>query len=312
MIDYRGIKALAKIVEMGSFERAAEHLRVSQSAISQRLKNLQNYYGDPLLIRDPIYSLTSLGEILIGHYRKVQSLERDLGHTINNTVELSEISISISRDSLETWFSNIIYSSSIFNEYKIEIISEDQDFTIEYLRKGIASICFTTLKDPIANCKSEFLGYMRYVLVASEGFKEKYFASDICEKSLLTAPALAYDKQDDLHIRYLGKFFHIENAKPLLHTIPSVRGFKEMVCRGFAYALIPELDVQRELRAGKLVNLFPDKVWHMPVFMHSWQFGQKKYNNIVKLISEKAKLILADTRAALFSPLLDGGSNKIF
>ncbi len=292
MVDYRGIEALAKIIEIGNFGLAAEQLHISQSAISQRLKILQNYYGDPLLIREPFYKTTNLGEILISHYRKVQSLEGDLSNIINNTSAMSAISIVINRDSLETWFSNIIYNSSILQEYRVEIITDDQEHTVEYLKNGIASICLTVQKDPITNCKSEFLGCMRYVLVASQDFRNKYFKDDNHRQNLLTAPALVYDRKDNLHTKYLEKFFAIESQTPLLHTIPSVHGFKEMVCRGFAYALIPELDVRGELRENELINLYPDKIWNMPVFMHSWQFGRKQYNSIVRFIAQQAKLIL--------------------
>lgn len=51
-LDYRWIEALDSVVSKGSFERAAEQLFISQSAVSQRIKQLEKYLAQPVLIRE--------------------------------------------------------------------------------------------------------------------------------------------------------------------------------------------------------------------------------------------------------------------
>lgn len=41
-LDYKWIEALDAVVKQRSFERAAEQLYISQSAVSQRIKQLEN------------------------------------------------------------------------------------------------------------------------------------------------------------------------------------------------------------------------------------------------------------------------------
>ena len=45
MLDFRQLAALAAIVEEQSFDKAAQKLHVTQSAVSQRLKQLEDKLG---------------------------------------------------------------------------------------------------------------------------------------------------------------------------------------------------------------------------------------------------------------------------
>ncbi len=51
MFDYKLLSALAAVVEQAGFERAAQVLGLSQSAISQRIKLLEARVGQPVLVR---------------------------------------------------------------------------------------------------------------------------------------------------------------------------------------------------------------------------------------------------------------------
>lgn len=49
--DYRVLQALDAVIRERGFERAAQKLCITQSAVSQRIKQLEYLYGQPLLIR---------------------------------------------------------------------------------------------------------------------------------------------------------------------------------------------------------------------------------------------------------------------
>ena len=51
MLDYPSLAAVAAVVREGSFERAARALNVTPSAISQRVKQLEERLGSVLIIR---------------------------------------------------------------------------------------------------------------------------------------------------------------------------------------------------------------------------------------------------------------------
>ena len=58
MFDYKLLSALAAVVEQAGFERAAQVLGLSQSAISQRIKLLEARVGQP---RRGLYRLATGG-----------------------------------------------------------------------------------------------------------------------------------------------------------------------------------------------------------------------------------------------------------
>ena len=51
MYDYQAIAALAAVVHTGSFDKAAQQLGVTASAISQRIKLLEERMGSVLVVR---------------------------------------------------------------------------------------------------------------------------------------------------------------------------------------------------------------------------------------------------------------------
>lgn len=175
----------------------------------------------------------------------------------------------------------------------MEIIADDQEITHEYLRKGLVSACATTSSRMIIGCKAEFIGYFDYVLVASPEFKKKYFQNkNKIQDNLLTAPTIIFDNKDDLHSRYLKHFFNITDPITNFHVVSSVQGFCQFVLNGYAYALIPKLDITNELKQKKLINLFPDKIWEMPLYWHTWEVETKAYKEFNHQVIKIAKNIL--------------------
>ncbi len=292
MIDYKAIAALQAVIETQSFDIAAKKLSLTQSAVSQRIKGLENFYGKSLIVRTLPYHPTVLGETLLGHYKRVLLLEQNLKIGLVSD-ELERISIAISRDSLETWFMSTLNQLSDSLSNSLEIISDDQDVTHEYLRKGLVSACASTSSKVIAGCKAEFIGYLDYILVATTDFKARYFSNETTlKKSLLTAPTLLFDHKDTLQKQYLAHFFNITDPITHYHTIPSVAGFRHFALNGYAYALIPEIDIMTDLKQNKLINLFPGKIWRMPIYWHTWEVETKIYKEFNQFIINGAKKIL--------------------
>ena len=245
MLDYRGIEALYTVQEMQSFEAAAKKLHITQSAVSQRIKGLENHYGEPVLIRTPPYRPTKLGQILIGHFRQMCLLEDSLATEIGPAVLRPHISIALNRDSLETWFLTLIEETDIFSHVILEILADDQELTLDYFRNGLASACVSTYAKAIPGSHATFLGNMEYVLVASPEFREKYFLKGDTKKNLLSAPAIKFDKNDLMHERYLEKFYGLDGKELHYHMMPSVKAFKSMLLLAMAIALFPRLILRR-------------------------------------------------------------------
>lgn len=293
MLDYRGIEALYTVMDQQSFESAAKKLHITQSAISQRIKGLESFYGEPVLIRTLPYRPTKLGEFLLGHFKRMSLLEDVLKQQIESTGLNSRISIALNRDSLETWFLDLLNQTHIFNHLTLEIIADDQELTLDYLKRGLVSACLSTAEKAIIGGNVAFLGNMDYLLVASPAFIDKYFSDKNQKKCLVNAPAIKFDKNDRLHERYLEKFFQLIGEDLNFHIIPSVHGFKKYALLGYGYGLIPKIDILKELKKKELIQLYPDKVWKIPLFWHYLDIESEFYKKFTNDIIQHARQKLA-------------------
>jgi len=291
MLDYKGLEALSTVVEQQSFEGAAKKLHITQSAISQRIKGIENYYGEPLLIRTLPYRPTKLGTHLIGHFKRISLLEEDLEKQIETSSITPHISIALNRDSLETWFLDLIKETAAFTHMILEVIADDQEHTLDYLKNGRVSACLSTSQKEIIGGKVHFLGNMEYVLVASPEFIKQYFSKGTPQECLRAAPGIKFDQNDILHEKYLEKFFNLNGKEFNYHVIPSISGFKKFTLLGYGYGLIPRIDIIDEIKKKKLVQLYPNKVWKIPLYWHYWavesQLYQKFNAEIIHIVKNK-------------------------
>jgi DNA-binding transcriptional LysR family regulator len=148
--DPDALECLAAIVEEGGFERAAVRLSITQSAVSQRLRSLEVQVGTVLIVRSRPLKATSAGRLLLKHALQMRllraDLERDLkdltpGATGNGRDE-ERISIAINADSIATWALPAL-SRLVHQGLAIEIITDDQEFTHDWLREGQVLGCVT-------------------------------------------------------------------------------------------------------------------------------------------------------------------------
>ena len=76
MVDYR-LLSLLKIVETGSFSKAANQLGLSQPAVSQHIKQLEEYWDVKIFEHaHNRFTLTSEGELIVRYAQRVAALRR--------------------------------------------------------------------------------------------------------------------------------------------------------------------------------------------------------------------------------------------
>src|SRR3954471_24953352 len=107
MLDYSLLSALAAVVRTGSFERAAQQLHVTPSAISQRIKLLEERMGVILVVRGQPCTATEAGQRLYRHVEQVALLESSLHRSLPGLCSETRpvtLRIAVNADSLATWF----------------------------------------------------------------------------------------------------------------------------------------------------------------------------------------------------------------
>ena len=274
MFDYKLLSALAAVVEQSGFERAAQVLGLSQSAISQRIKLLEARIGQPVLVRATPPSPTDIGRRLLNHVQQVRLLERDLQRVVpalDDEGLPERLRIALNADSLATWWAQAVGDFCAENQLLLDLVVEDQTVGLKRMRAGEVAACLCASERPVAGARSVLLGAMRYRAMASPAFIARHFPQGVKAAQLPKTPALVFGPDDFLQHRYLaalgvdGGFEH--------HLCPSSEGFIRLTEAGLGWGLIPEQQVREQLASGALVELLPDKPIDVPLYWHHWRNG---------------------------------------
>lgn len=294
MLDYKLLHALSVVVNEQSFDKAALVLSITQSAVSQRIKSLEQVIGQPVLVRSQPLIATAIGKKLLAHYQQVNLLEQDImpnifGNTVQETVTAN---IATNADSLATWLIAAIGDVSHDYNLAVNFRLADENRTINYLKNGEVFGAISAHAKPFPGCTLDKLGDMHYLLVAAPCFIEKYFPHGINKKSLARAPAVAYDQKDDMHIRYIEEIFGLSGGSYPCHTVRSSEAFVGFAKQGLAYCLIPKLQIAPELKSGELIDLMPKNSITRTLYWHHWVLLKGVFKQLSHAIVTRARQAL--------------------
>ena len=300
MFDYKLLSALAAVVEQAGFERAAQVLGLSQSAISQRIKLLEARIGQPVLIRATPPTPTEIGRRLLNHVQQVRLLERDLQSAVpalDDEGLPERLRIALNADSLATWWAPAVGDFCAEQHLLLDLVVEDQTVGLKRMRAGEVAACLCASERPVAGARSVLLGAMRYRALASPAFIARHFPDGVSAALLSTTPALVFGPDDFLQHRYLaalgvdGGFEH--------HLCPSSEGFIRLAEAGLGWGLVPELQVREQLERGMLVELLPDKPIDVPLYWHHWRNGGQLLSQLTEHLSRSASRWLGPVDVSL-------------
>jgi len=298
--DPAALECLAAIVEEGGFERAAQRLNITQSAVSQRLRALEAQVGTVLIVRSRPLRPTSAGNLLLKHTKQVRllraDLERDLRELAPSSTggarEEERISIAVNADSLATWALPAL-NGLARQGLPLEIITDDQDFTDEWLREGQVLGCITTLKQALRGCKVVPLGAMDYVAIAAPDYAKQRFPDGLTAHNFRDAPFIAFNRKDDMQSEFVGKAFGLRRVALNQVFVPSSEGQVRAVLAGWGVSILPELLVRGLLEQGALVNLAPSYALPIQLYWHCWNLESEVLDSLSRALTEAAASALA-------------------
>ena len=98
------LSTFATVVEYGTFDAAADILRVSPSAISQRIKAMEQIAGKVLLRRSNPVTPTDAGQSVLRIARQSEFLQQEMERELMGAGGFQSVSVAVNADSLATWF----------------------------------------------------------------------------------------------------------------------------------------------------------------------------------------------------------------
>ncbi|WP_322865627.1 LysR family transcriptional regulator ArgP [Aquicoccus sp. G2-2] len=269
--DSRQLAALSAILRLGSFEAAANALGVTQSAISQRLKALEEQVGAVLVLRESPCRGTQAGARLAAHAAAVALLESGVSEDLGTTKEADgaavPVRIALNADSLATWF---LAALEGLDGLSFDLVIDDQAHSADWLRRGEVMAAVCDHPRAVQGCDVHSLGRLRYAATASPAFIKRWFPDGVTKAALARAPMLQFNEKDDLQARWMAE--HVgEGITPPTHRLASSRAFVEASARGIGWGVNPIELVWRHLRRGTLVPLIADAPLEVPLY---WQVSR--------------------------------------
>lgn len=290
MLDPKGLVAFLAILQQGSFDKAASQLCITPSAISQRLKLLEENLGQNLIIRTPPLRPTQAGTALLKYGQQLKQLNYLLQQELapKQTQAWFPLAIAVNADTLATWLLDCLAPWCLQHQVLLQVRVDDQEQTHYLLQQGEVLACISALAKVNHGCRCLPLGKVRYHCVASPAFQACYFANGVRPESFSTAPMVRFNDKDDLQHTYLRTYFDLDGDALAQHIMPSSESFVRWIELGIGFGLAPEAQIMQSLATGKLVKLTPDCPLDIPLYWHQWGLETELTRSLTQAIQAGA------------------------
>ena len=298
MIDYPAARAVAMVVRTGSFERAAKALNVTPSAVSQRVRQLEERLGVVLIDRGTPCTATERGEWLCRHMEHVGMLEQELIEHLPGLVDVTSpaqrvtLNVATNADSLATWFLKAIATFTRNTDYLLSVALDDEGYTAEWLQRGRVLAAVTSLSKPVQGCHVTALGKLRYHATASPDYVERYFPAGVTAETIAQAPALTFNQKDQLQSVWIQQVLG-QSVSCATHWLPSTQGFVDASLAGMGWCLNPVQLVTGHLASGRLVELVPGQYLDVPLFWQVNRLAADRFSDLTRAVVATARRELA-------------------
>ncbi len=306
-LDPRQLDAFAATIASGSLSAAATSLRITLAATSLRIKALEDALGQRVLVRGKVARATPAGQALLAHIKQVRMLEADLAHTMQPARSAAEggfqsISVAVNADSLAAWFFPGVQAALQRHRLTLDVVVDDQDHTLDWLKNGDVVGCITTLSVALRGCVAEPLGTMRYRCVAAPAVQARLHrtansqtasgASGIGLHQLVKEPAIVFNRKDSLQDQFLHTCFGVADLAYPRHYIPAVDAFHHALVSGMGWGMEADIQSAPFIASGALVDLFPSHVVDVPLYWQHWQRQAPQAARLTLAIKAAAKQYL--------------------
>lgn len=288
MIDQAQLFTLNQVLSTGSFDKAAQALNITPSAVSQRIKALEEQLGTILIRRGQPCTGTPAGIRLARHATDVGLLETALFRDLKlEEGPLTPIRIALNADSLSTW---VMPALASVQGLLYDIIVDDQDHSADWLRRGEVAAAITTYARPIQGCDAKPLGRLRYFATASPEFVDRWFPNGINMQALAAAPTLTFNQKDRLQRDWIQTETGC-SINPPTHWLPSSTAFVDASLQSVGWGLNPEILIRDHLAAGRLIKL-SDKPTDVPLLWQWSRLTASALNPLTEAIHKTAATLL--------------------
>lgn len=291
-LDPRRSAAFLTAIDCGSLEAAALALKVTPSAISQRIAALEQDLGTPLLVRSRPCRPTAAGSRLLQYLRRSTLLESEFLAGMETDPGPVRVTLAVNNDTLATWLLPVLAPILLEEQLLVEFVLDNQGHTFALLEGGHAVACISGETEPMRGCSASPLGTMRYRMVASAGFARRWFPHGMTRAAAQRAPLMVFDRKDAMQSSFLLTHFGLPDGAYPFHYVPASDPFVHAVRHGMGYGMLPQEQCGSLLASGELVDLAPALYHDVPLYWHAWRIQPPRLERMGAALVKAARGVL--------------------
>ncbi len=257
-MELRQLKTFQTVARLMNFNRSAEILNYSQSAVSAQIKLLEEELGVPLFDRlGKSVRLTEAGQMLVQYSQKMLDIEEETLAKVSGWEEPhGSISVRIPQ-SIGTYLLPSVLSEfhAMFPKVGFDIGSCTFHSLRHELKTGITDVAFLLADSiPFAELKAELLRIEHLVIVSSPDHplakKSVMHISDLAGQSILLPK---HDCSYKMQFEQILTEEKVDSATFM--ELNSIEAIKQCVIKGIGVTMIPMISVSQEIEQKKLILL---------------------------------------------------------
>lgn len=264
--DPTQLETLVAITEEGTFEAAARRLHVTPSAVSQRVRALEQAAGRVLVGRTTPATVTAAGEPLLRLGRQLRLLAAEAAAALG-AGDVVDLAVAVNADSLATWLRPALSAVATTPGLALRLRIEDQGYSHDLLRRGDVLAAVTAEAAPVQGCAVEPLGRLRYTPAAAPWLADRHRRGRSVDWAGL--PMVVFNEKDHLQDDVLAA--HGASRPPVVHRVPSTADFHAAVRAGLGWGMIPAPQLEPDLAEGRLVRLPGGRPVDVPLYWQRWR-----------------------------------------
>ena len=294
MIPSELIQTLSAVVSDGTFDAAARTLHVTPSAVSQRIKALEQRIGRVLVVRSKPVRPTEAGEAVLRLGQQLALLERETLRELGaerTDDRPTPIPIAVNADSLATWILPPLARVAERESIVFDLVRDDQDHTAALLASGSVMAAVASNATPVPGCVSSPLGRMRYRAYATPAYASRWFPDGLTSEALARAPRIDLDRKDTVQARFHRRISR-RAADPPRHFVPASADFAVAVRLGLGWAMLPDAHAAAVVESGELVDLAPGRHLDVPLHWQQWNLRSSLIDAVGEEVRAEARRVL--------------------
>lgn len=268
-MQIESFRVFRDLVESQSFSKAAQMNHITQSAVSQQIRSIEERFHVPLIERSSKrFALTREGDLLyetsknvITHYDSLQHQLNEMRNIISGTIRVSTV-YSIGLHELPPYLKKFLKE---FPNVNVHVEYRRSTQVYEEVQSGTSDLGLVAFPSPRKSLKVDAFKKDRLVVICSpsHALAKK---SEIDVNELVSYKYIAFEPDIPTR-RAVDKMFRDVGTEPVpCMEFDNVETVKRAVEIDAGISIVPRATIEQEVKAGSLTALeFKGKPFHRPL-----------------------------------------------